>query len=180
MKILKRILLGIAALIVIILVVALFIKRDFAVERQVVINKPNQQVFDYVKYLQNQPKYSKWASMDPNMQTEFKGTDATPGFVYSWNSNKSDVGSGEQTIRSITDGKEINYDLHFIKPFESRADAYMNTESVGTNQTKVRWGFKSRMNYPMNVMLLFMDMDKSVGGDFQTGLNNLKNIMEKQ
>jgi len=118
--------------------------------------------------------------MDPNMEKDFKGTDGEVGFVYSWKSNNKDVGQGEQEISHISEGESVNYNLHFIKPFEARAYANMNTESVNENQTKVKWGFKSRMNYPMNIMLLFMNMEKMLGNDLETGLKNLKAVLEKQ
>jgi hypothetical protein len=35
------------------------------------------------------------------------------------------------------------------------------------------------MAYPMNLMLVFMDMDAMLGKDLQTGLNNLKAVLEK-
>lgn len=36
------------------------------------------------------------------------------------------------------------------------------------------------MNYPFNLMGLFMNMEKMIGDDFQTGFNNLKTVLEKQ
>lgn len=36
------------------------------------------------------------------------------------------------------------------------------------------------MNYPMNIMLLFMDMEKMLGGELYTGLQNLKRELEKK
>ena len=60
MKILKKILIVIAIIIAIPLVVALFVKKDYAVEREIVINKPKQDVWEYVKYIKNQDYYSKW------------------------------------------------------------------------------------------------------------------------
>ena len=92
MKILKRILLVIVILIGLVLITGLFVKKEMKAEREVVINKPKSEVFNYVKYLKNQKEYSKWASMDPAMKVEFKGTDATPCFVYAWESEKDDVG----------------------------------------------------------------------------------------
>jgi len=35
------------------------------------------------------------------------------------------------------------------------------------------------MKYPMNLMFLFMDFDKMLGDDLQTGLDNLKTVLEK-
>lgn len=180
MRILKIILLIIAIIVAIPLILALFVKKEYSVEREVVINKPKQHVYDYVKYLKNQNNYSKWANMDPNMRKEFKGTDGTVGFVSAWDSDKDDVGKGEQEIVKIEEGRRIDYEIRFIKPFESTAPAYMTTEPVSENQTKVKWGFTGRMPYPMNVMQLFMDLPGMIGNDLQTGLNNLKSILEKQ
>ena len=73
MKILKRILLVIVIIIALALITALFVKKDMKAEREVIINKPRTEVYNYVKYLRNQNDYSKWASMDPNMKKEFKG-----------------------------------------------------------------------------------------------------------
>ena len=180
MKILKRILLVVAMLIGLVLITGLFVKKEMKAEREVVINKPKAEVFNYVKYLKNQKEFSKWASMDPAMKVEYKGTDATPGFVYAWESSKDDVGKGEQEIKSIKDGERIDYELRFLEPWESKASSSMITEAVSETQTKVKWGFEGSMAYPMNVMRLFMDMEKMIGDDFSTGLNNLKTKMEKQ
>lgn len=179
MRIVKKILIALAILIAIPLIVALFVKKEYAVEREITINKPKQEVFDYVKFLKNQDNYSKWAMMDPAMKKEYRGTDGTVGFVSAWDSNKKDVGKGEQEIKQITDGERIDFELRFLKPFEATDFAYMTTESSGDNQTKVKWGFNGKMNYPMNIMLVFMDMDKMLGQDLETGLTNLKTVLEK-
>jgi uncharacterized protein YndB with AHSA1/START domain len=180
MKILKNIVYAIIALILIVLLIGLFVKRDYAVERQITINKPKAEVFDYVKFLKNQNNYSVWAKADPNMKTTFTGTDATPGFVSAWESLDKNVGKGEQEITKIIDGERIDYELRFMEPMKTKNIAYMVTESESDNQTVVRWGFTGHINYPMNLMLLFINMDKAIGKDFQQGLDNLKTILESQ
>ncbi len=179
MKIVKWILIVIVILVAIPLITAVFVKKDYKIEREVVINKPKKEVFEYIKYLKNQNNFSKWAQMDVNMRKEFKGTDGTVGFVSAWDSDSSNVGKGEQEIKGIKEGERVDYEIRFIKPFESTSSAYMTTESVNENQTKVKWVFFGNMPYPMNLMQVVMDMDKSVGSDLQTGLNNLKGILEK-
>ena len=180
MKIVITIIIVIAVLIAILLIVALFSRKKYSVVREVIINKPRQVVFDYIKLLKNQNYYSKWASMDTNMKQTYSGSDGTVGFVSAWDSEKKDVGKGEQTIVNITERERIEYELHFIKPFEGRAFAYMTTESVSERQTKVKWGFNSSFKYPMNLMLLFMNMEKMIGNDFEIGLTHLKNILEPE
>ena len=175
----KKILIALAILIAIPLIVALFVKKDYAVEREITINKPKQEVFDYVKLLKNQDHYSKWATMDPKMKKSYRGTDGTVGFVSTWESKVDSVGVGEQEIKKIVEGERIDFELRFIKPFEATEPAFMTTEAVSENQTKVKWGFSGHMNYPMNLMMLFMDFEKMIGDDLQTGLNNLKTELEK-
>jgi hypothetical protein len=169
------ILLGIIAAL---LIAGLFISKDISATKEIVINKPKDEVFNYIKHLKNQQNYSKWATLDPNIKNEFRGTDAQPGFVNHWVGNKK-VGEGEQEITAIEEGKALHTDLRFIKPFKSFAKSTMTTEAVDANSTKVSWGFESQMNYPMNIMKLFMNMNEMIGKDFSTGLSNLKALMEK-
>ncbi len=180
MRILKRIIFLIISLVIIALIAALFVKKDYAVEREITINKPKQVVFDYVKMLKNQDNYTVWAAKDPNMKRTYTGTDGTPGFIAAWESQNKEVGTGEQEILKVTEGERIDSRLRFKKPFKSESDAYLVTEAVGDNQTKVKWGFKGTYSYPWNLMGLVMNMDEKVGGDFATGLSNLKTILEKQ
>jgi hypothetical protein len=179
MKIIKKILLVIGGLIILLLIAALFIKKEFHVDRQITIAKPKAEVFDYLKYLKNQDHFSKWALMDPNMKKYYRGTDATVGFVSGWDSQNKDLGKGEQEIKKITDGERIDYELRFMEPMESTNKAYLTTSAVDSSQTKVEWGFDGNMAYPMNLMLVFVNMDKMLGQDLETGLNNLKRELEK-
>lgn len=87
MNILLKILIGIGALIVLLLIVAIFVKNEYSVQREIVINRSKQEVFDYIKYLKNQDQYNKWVMMDPEMKKTFRGTDGKIGFVYAWDGN---------------------------------------------------------------------------------------------
>jgi hypothetical protein len=114
------------------------------------------------------------------MKTVFKGTDGTEGFVSAWESDSNkNVGKGEQEILKIVEGERIDYEIRFIKPFKSTSWAYITAYAVNDNQTKVHWGFTGKMKYPTNLTLLFMHMEKMVGGDLEKGLQNLKVLMER-
>jgi len=178
MGIVKKILIAIGILIAIPLVLAIFTKKDYSITEEITINKPKIEVFEYIKHLKNQNEYSKWAMIDPDMEKTFKGTDGTVGFVSAWKSDNEDVGVGEQEIIAIEDGKRIDFELRFFVPFESNDLAYMTTESITDVKTKVKWGFNGKMDYPMNLMLLFMDFEGMIGDDLSTGLNNLKQKLE--
>lgn len=176
MKILKRILIVILIIIAIPFVVALFVKNEYAIEKEVTINRPEAEVFGYIKHIRNQDHYSKWNMADPNMKKETRGTDGTVGFVYLWDGN-NEVGAGEQEITNIEEGERIDMELRFKRPFEGTGQAHMTTEPLGENSTKVKWGMKGESSYPMNFMNLMME--STLGADLQTGLNNLKAVLEK-
>jgi hypothetical protein len=179
MKALKIIGLVLVSLLVLVLVTGLFVNGKYDVEREVTINKPKQEVFDYIKYLKNQDNFSVWAKIDPAMKKDFRGEDGTVGFVSAWDSEDPKAGKGEQKIIKINDGQRIDYELHFIEPFESTDFAYLTTEAVNDSVTTVKWGFDGKMKYPMNLMMLFMDMEEMLAPDLQNGLNNLKTLLEQ-
>jgi hypothetical protein len=43
------------------------------------------------------------------------------------------------------------------------ADTYIATQTVSEDTTTVKWNFDSKMPFPMNAMLLFMNMEKMLG-----------------
>ncbi|MEA5099853.1 MAG: SRPBCC family protein [Bacteroidales bacterium] len=178
MRILKIIFISLLVIIVVPLVIAIFLKKEYSVERDIIINKPKAEVFEYVKYLRNQQYYSKWDSMDPNMKKEYRGEDAKVGFVYIWDSKLDSVGAGEQEIKNIIEGEKIEYELRFLRPFESTEQSYLKTEIIGETQTKVTWAFSGKVSYPFNFSLLFMNIEKMIAGDLEIGLSNLKKVLE--
>jgi hypothetical protein len=172
------ILIIIAALVVLLLLIALIAKKSYTVQREITINRPRQEVFSYLKLLKNQDNYSKFTMMDPNMKKEFKGTDGTVGFVYAWEGNKK-AGKGEQEIMKITEGERLDVEIRFIKPFEGIAQTPFITTAISDNQTKVTWAMSSAMKYPMNIMLLVLNIEKMLAKDLEISLSNLKTILER-
>lgn len=177
MNILITVLLLLAGLTAIFLFIALFTKKGYDIQREISIDAPRQQVFDYLKQLKNQDNFNKWVMVDPEMKREFKGTDGTVGFIYGWNGNKK-AGEGEQEITTLEEGKKIQTEIRFIRPFPAIAYATMTTEDISGNQTKVTWRNASTMKYPLNGMITMIE--KMLAKDMDTSLGTLKNILEKQ
>ncbi|WP_318344517.1 SRPBCC family protein [Flagellimonas baculiformis] len=168
----------ILGIVLLILILATIAPKTYNVSRSIEISRPKEVVFAHLKSLKKQNDWSPWAKRDPNMQQKFTGTDGEVGAINYWNGNKQ-VGEGEQEITKIVEGERVESELRFLKPFKSTSDAYLVTESIGNDRTKVIWGFSGQNKFPMNIMMLFMNMDKAVGKDFEEGLSNLKAILEK-
>lgn len=173
-------LLGLIALLVLAVVALNFIApSSFNVEREITINKPKADVYNYAKFLKNQNVYGPWQKKDPKMKQDYKGDDGTVGFTAHWDSTNQEVGEGEQTISKLVEGERIETTLKFVKPFQGSADAWMTFESAGDNQTKVKWGSKGPMPFPGNIFGYLMGMDKMMQDEFDSGLKGLKTEVEK-
>jgi len=179
MKLAKKILGITMVLVIVLLLFALFVDQEFKIEKQVEINASQNEVFSYLKNLKNQDSSSKWGKMDPNMDKSFYGNDGTVGFIASWKSQNPDVGSGEQEIIKIEENKRIDFELRFKEPMEANNTAFFIIEQISKDKSLVKWGFEGEIDYPFNLMLPFMNMDKVIGDDLQIGLNNLKELMEQ-
>ena len=176
MNTILTILLVVAGIIALLLLIALFMKREHYVKREIIINAPRQKVFDYLKLLKNQDEFNKHAMVAPDRKREFKGTDGTVGYIYAWSGDKN-AGVGEKEIKNIIEGKRIETEIRFVKPMAVTASIIMETESLPNNQTKVIWSNAGTLKYPINIMIPMME--RHVAKDMDSSLLTLKNILEK-
>jgi hypothetical protein len=171
MKVLKWVGISIFILVVIALVAAALLPKNFKYERSIVVNKPIDTVFEYVKLIKNQDNYGVWQLSDPNMSKTYQGTDGTVGFRYSWKSEE--MGEGTQTITQLESPSKLVTSLDF--GFGEPATAVFALNKISEQSTNVTWSLEGTSMYPFNLMLLCVDMGK----DFEEGLRNLKNVLEK-
>ena len=179
MRILKKIFLALIFIVVVSLLAALVMPKDYSVKREITVNKPVDSVYNYVRFLKNQNDFNVWSKIDPKMKQSYSGIDGEVGSISSWESQNEQVGIGEQEIVKLTTNQRIDFELRFKKPMEDTATGFMTTESIAPNQTKVTWGIEGRMPYPTNLMLPFIKMDELIGKDLSQGLENMKDKLEK-
>jgi effector-binding domain-containing protein len=147
-------------------------KKDYAVERSIVIDAPTDVVWQQVKYFENWQHWSPWYAKDSTMEWMLSGTDGEIESGYSWTSENS--GAGEMNMTSLIEGEEVKYHTHFLDPFESESDGYVQVAEI-EGGTEVKWGFHGQLK---GIAALFMNMDKMVGPDFEEGLELLKSHAE--
>lgn len=173
MVVLKYLLIGIISIIAIVLIIALFVPKQYKVVRSVTIGAPQTVIMDQVKSLRKMNEWSPFIEQDPNIQITYGGTEGQVGSSSSWKSDKA--GEGTQTITKMTSDR-IETALHFKKPMKSTSNAYLQTTNVNGG-VEVTWGMHGENPYPFNVMCLFMD--NLIGKDYEKGLANLKTKCEK-
>lgn len=176
MTILLSILYIILGLIVLLLAVALFIPKKYRVSRELVINQPRAEVFDYARMIKNQEKYSVWVMRDPNVNIIYSGTDGAVGGKSSWTSNDKRVGVGEQEIMKIVENEKVETEIRFKVPFESVGLGETIVSDAPGGGTLLKTVFSGNSKYPFNLMNLMMD--GMLGKDMLQNLQNLKKNME--
>lgn len=174
---LKKVALGLVAVLVVLVVVISLRPDTFSVQRSATIAAPADKVYPHIANFHAWEAWSPWAKKDPAMKTTYTGPDSGVGARYAWSGNK-DVGSGSMAITEATAPAKVVIDLHFLEPFEGKNLTTFTLQPDGAG-TKVTWQMAGPMNFGSKAAGLFMDMDKMIGDDFDKGLATLKGVVEK-
>jgi len=178
--ILFKILATLVALIAILLIVALFVKNKYTITREVTINSSVEDVYDYLRFHKNQKQYNHWLQLDLNVRTEIKGKpDGEPGSILFFESKSKKAGTGEWENTGLIKNKRIEIELRFLHPYQFTATAVLSFKPVNEHETQLTWDYHSGMDWPKNITLLFIDMEKIIGKDIETTLGNIKRQLEK-
>jgi Polyketide cyclase / dehydrase and lipid transport len=172
---LLKILIAIAIVIVFVVVVAMQ-PSEFRVARSATISAPPPAVFAQVNDFHKWEAWNPWGKIDPAMKQTYEGAPAGVGAIYTWVGNKN-VGEGRMTLTESRPSDLIRIKLEFFKPFAGTNIAEFTFKPAG-NQTAVTWSMAGKNNFMAKAIHLFMNMDKMIGGQFETGLAQMKSIVE--
>jgi len=171
-----------AALIVVVVVIAGILifaatKPDvFRVTRSASIKAPAEKIQAQLADLHGWQAWSPWEKMDPAMKRSFGGAQKGKGATYAWEGN-GNVGQGRMEITEAA-ADRVAMDLDFVKPFEAHNKVVFALSPRG-DTTEVTWSMVGPVPYFAKIMHVFLDMDRMVGSQFETGLANLKAVTEK-
>jgi uncharacterized protein YndB with AHSA1/START domain len=175
-SVLKKGLIGIAAIVVVLVIVVALQPSEFRVVRSATISAPPAAVFAQVNDFHNWEAWSPWAKLDPACKYTFEGAPAGTGAVFVWSGNDQ-VGEGRMTLLDSCPHERIRIKLDFLRPFESTCTVEFHFKPEG-DQTAVTWSMFGENNFLAKAFCLFMNMDKTVGGDFEKGLAQMKAVTE--
>jgi len=173
---LKKILIGIGAVIVLLVIVIATRPATFHIERSQTMAVPPESAFAQVNDFHAWSAWSPWEKLDPNMKRSHAGAPSGVGATYAWVGN-NEVGEGRMTTEKSEPGKLVQIKLEFIKPFQATNTATFSFSPSGDG-TKVTWGMDGNNSFVSKAFHMVMDMDKLVGGDFEKGLAAMKTAAE--
>jgi len=168
-------LLAIAALGVL-LILAATRPDTFRVERSASIKAPPDKLHALINDMQVFNTWNPYNLKDPNIQGEYAGPQAGPGATYRFQGNK-DVGKGSISITDTALSK-VTMKLDMIEPFEGHNIVEFILAPQG-DVTEVTWAMHGPSPYIARLVGLFLNMDRMIGRDFESGLSNLKARAEK-
>jgi hypothetical protein len=169
-----KILIGLAAVIAVVLVVAATRPADFRVQRTARLQAPSAALFEYVN---DHHKFSVWnpfLKLDPHVKTTYSGPDSGVGAVCAWDGNK-DVGAGSCTIVESKPGELVRCRMDWKRPMEGTATVDFTFKPSG-DRTEVTWAMYGKNGFMGKLMSLFINCDKICGPQFEKGLASLGEI----
>jgi hypothetical protein len=174
---LKKILIGVAAVIAVLVIVIATRPATFHVERSVEVAAPPASAFALVNDFHKWALWSPYEKLDPGMKRTFEGAESGTGAAYAWHGNK-EVGRGRMTIENSVSPSELSIKLEFVEPFAATNTATFTFAPTGQG-TKVTWAMDGKNGFVAKAAHLVMDMDKLVGKDFERGLAAMKTEAER-
>ena len=173
---LVKILIGLALLVVLLVVVIAVQPSEFRITRTATVAAPPSAVFAQVNDFHKWEAWSPWAKLDPAVRNTFEGPPAGPGAVFAWAGNNK-VGEGRMTITESRPNELVRIKLEFMKPFAATNTAEFTFKPEG-DRTAVTWSMFGRNNFIGKAVCLVMNMDKTLGGEFDKGLAAMKSVAE--
>ncbi len=169
------ILIGLVVLLATILITASTKPSTVHYERSTVINAPPERILPHLVDFHKWATWSPWEKVDPGMKREYSGAASGKGAQYTWSGNGK-AGEGSMEIMEVT-ANAVNVDLCFIKPLKNECAIWFRCIPEGAN-TKLFWTMEGPNLFMGKVMSLFINMDKMIGKDFESGLADLKKQVE--
>jgi uncharacterized protein YndB with AHSA1/START domain len=174
---LKKILLGLLAVIALLAIVVQMQPDSYNVTRTATIGAPPERVFPLVNDFRQWDRWSPWAKLDPNAKMIYSGAPSGVGAINEWDGN-GEAGAGRMTIRESIPNEKIGIDLEFTRPFESKSLTEFQFRPGGAG-TEVVWTMSGENNFLGKAFCLAMGgMDKAIGPDFEKGLAQMKSAVE--
>lgn len=148
------------------------------VERSIKISESPQKIYALVNSQVKWEDWSPWNNLDSKAEKFFGGPANGVGSYYKWSGNES-VGAGTSTIVENKENEFVKFRLDFEKPLKGTyfSEFKIVKQEAGVEVTWVMYGKRS---FVSKLVGLFMNCDAMIGSEFEKGLNNLKELVERE
>lgn len=152
-------------------------RKEFDISRTAIINRPKEEVYNFVRQLKKEPQWMPWFKNDFNGILKFKGEDGKMEAMLYWKGHKRFY-EGTQKIVKLNQGRIMETRILIVKPFRMVLLEYKGLKEVDENKTKIVWGVRGALPFPFSVISLIHPVDKAYGGNLEEGLKEIKFSLE--
>lgn len=163
--------------IAIVLVAAAFRPDTFRVERSLRIAASPSAIHPLINNMERMNSWNPFVKRDPNLRGTYHGPAEGAGAAYDFAGNR-EVGSGTIAITGSTPEK-ITMQLDMREPMEGR-NVIEFTLVPAPGGTEVKWSMHGPSPYLSKLMGMVFNMDKMIGGAFDAGLAELRQLAERR
>jgi hypothetical protein len=172
---LKKVLIGVGAVVLLFVVVVATRPGPFHIERSVVMAAPPASAFAQVNDFHAWAAWSPYEKLDAQLTKTYGGAPSGAGATYAWSGDKA--GQGTMTLQASEPPSRIVIKLEFTRPMTATNTATFTFAKVAEG-TKVTWAMEGVNGFAGKAFSLFVDMDTMIGKDFEAGLVNMKGLLE--
>ena len=174
MALLKKLVFGLAGLVVAYYAIGLMLPSKFQIQRSIVIEASQQQIYAHVVDLKRWKAWGVWLKRDPNIELSYAGPDRAIGMRSEWKSETE--GNGEMTITKLERDRKVVYSMAF-PDIEMASTGEIVLEPIN-GATRVVWTDSGDLGSNITYKYFGLFMDRLIGPDFEDGLANLKTAAE--
>ena len=174
---LAKIGLGVLVLVAVLLVVIATRPAAFRIERSATIAAPAEVVYAQIGDLHRWERWNPFEKGDASMRKTFEGSPAGVGSAYHYVSDHA--GEGRMTLTDLRPNQRVGVRAQFIKPMAATNDIEFTLKPAAGGVT-VTWAMSGRNPFLGKAVSLFVNMDRMVGGQFEKGLADLKQVSEAE
>lgn len=174
---LKKILIGLGAVIVVFVAVGFILPGNITIERSKVIDVPAPWLYDQIATPKKWNNWSPWHEIDPQgTKYTYGDIEMGKGAWYSWESANPNVGKGKMEFTEAIENQSLTATLSF-EGTEPSVTYYKMEPAEG--KTKLVWGMNADMGMNPIARWFGLFFDGMLGPDFEKGINNLEAFYQK-
>lgn len=160
-----------------VLIRAAMLPNKFRVSRSTSIKASREKIFALINDMKSFNQWNPFAKVDPTTKTVYRGAASGPSAAFDWEGTGK-AGKGSLEIVEVTAPATVTMKLDIVKPMEGHNTVVFALQTNG-DATEVSWTMTGPHPYLNRIFGTIFNMDKMIGGTFESGLADLKRIAER-
>lgn len=176
-KVLVRAVVVLAGLAVAVLLWAALRPAAFRVERTVVIQAGPARLHPMVSSMREFNTWNPYVRKDPQADVRYRGPSSGIGSAFDYAGNP-DIGRGSVEVTDSEPYARVVMQVDTVMPVKGRTTFHFTLTARDAAATEVRWERRGTHDFLARLQAIFVNLDASLGRDFEAGLLNLKTRAE--